>query len=250
MYISNPIGKTFPVDQVKGTDTVKGVIATAEEDTAAGKLGLITIMLGSNDVCAPMPELVVNPTDPTLNMTSTIDFEESFKLGLDALVDSPATKNAHINVMGIPAIYWLWVAKRSDWLCRLIWIGVPCENLLANSGTNDCDPNPVPTDPSVVSHLTPDTIYDGDGDNCRRRKNFHQSIRDYNGILATLVSEYRADGRLPNIYYTDIYDIQFGDSHVNNGDCFHPSLAGQALLADETWRRSPWGQGDQACQPD
>lgn len=40
--------------QVAGIDTVKGVIAAAEQDTAAGKVGLLTIMLGSNDVC-PYP---------------------------------------------------------------------------------------------------------------------------------------------------------------------------------------------------
>ena len=43
------------------------------------------------------------------------------------------------------------------------------------------------------------------------------------------------------------FDIQFGEIHVNDGDCFHPSTAGHALLADEQWCRSPWGRFDPSC---
>jgi lysophospholipase L1-like esterase len=226
--------------QVVGIDSVKGVIAAAEEDTAAGKLGLLTIMLGSNDVCAPRPTGI--PSDPTENMTPKQDFEDAFILGLEALRASDATRNAHINVVGIPAIYWLWEAKRRDLLCSLlIWPFVPCQNLLYRPA-NDCGAND--------SSQDPDTIRPDDGLNCVRRKNFHKSIRDdYNEILARVVALYRTNGWLPNIYYTDIFDIKFTSTDVNDSDCFHPSLNGQALLADETWCRSPWGQNDPLCQP-
>jgi hypothetical protein len=105
--------------------------------------------------------------------------------------------NAHIQVSGIPAIYWLWNAKRTDFLCRfLIWPFVPCDNLLA-APENDCA--------GGGSHLDPDNIHPGDGDNCIRRKQFHTKIRDvYNPILRDVLMEYILDGRLPNAYYVDI----------------------------------------------
>lgn len=191
-------------------------------------------------MCAPIP--TVDPLDPTEHMTPKQDFEDAFILGLEALRASDATRNAHINVVGIPAIYWLWEAKRSDLLCSiLIWTFVPCQNLL-DQPANDCGAN--------NSSQDPDTINPDDGPNCVRRKNFHKSIRDdYNEILARVVALYRTNGWLPNIYYTDIFDIEFTSADVNDSDCFHPSLSGQALLATKTWCRSPWGQNEPICQP-
>lgn len=231
---SGAVMANFP-GQVAGIETVKGVIDAAEQDSEAGKVGLLTIMLGSNDVCTD--EVSGPMTDPVL-------FENDFRAGLEALRNSPVTRNAHINVVGIPAIYWLWEAKRSNFLCRiLIWPQVPCQNLLKDANIMDCDPD------VLNSHLDPDTIYDGDTGVCLRRKEFHRDVKGYNTILADLVTEYQSNGWLPQIYFTDIYDIQFSSDDVNSGDCFHPSLAGQARLADEAWCQSPWGENDPFCSP-
>jgi hypothetical protein len=54
---------------------------------------------------------------------------------------------------------------------------------------------------------------------------------------------------LPNARYTDLYDVRFDSTEVNNSDCFHPSEAGHALLADTVWCRSPLGSLDPACSP-
>ena len=221
------------LNQVAGTQTVTGVIDAAEQNSEAGKVGLLTIMLGSNDVCTG---------DVSEPMTDLVQFALDFEAGLDALADSPVTRNAHIHVVGIPAIYWLWQAKRSRIWCLLAWLAVPCQNLLSDASTMDCA--------NSTSHLEPDTIYEGqDTGACLRRKEFHRDIKEYNRILADTVAEYRGNGRLPNIFFTDIYNIQFGDEDVNNGDCFHPSLAGQARLAQEAWCRAPWGENDPFCSP-
>jgi len=167
-------------------------------------------------------------------------FEAQYRAGLDVLAGDPETASHHIHVSGIPAIYWLWNAKRSDWWCRLfVWPNVPCENLLA-SPTDDCA--------SATSRLNPDVFYPGDGTNCVRRKQFHARIRDiYNPILRDVLQEYIDDGRLPNAAFIDIFDVQFSEAHVNGGDCFHPSEAGHALLSNEEWCRSPWENGEFAC---
>jgi lysophospholipase L1-like esterase len=206
-------------------------VVSAATATLSGKAGMVTILLGNNDVCASSLD----------SMTDPIVFEAQYRAGLDILAASDATKNAFIHVSSIPAIYWLWNAKRSDWWCRIIaWPFVPCENLLSNPD-NDCG--------SGNSHLDPDTIHPDDGPNCVRRKQFHQRIRDiYNPIFRDVLQEYIADGRLPNAYFVDIFDIQFGSEHINNGDCFHPSVEGHALLAQEEWFRSPWGANTPSCK--
>jgi len=208
------------------------IVVKASSSTPSGTTGMVTILLGNNDVCAPSLNTM---TDPVL-------FEEQFRAGLDVLANSSITRSAYIHVSSIPAIYWLWNAKYTNYLCRLIiWPFVPCENLL-DSPSDDCASN--------VSRLDPDTIYPGDGSNCIRRKTFHAKIRDiYNPILRDVLQEYRDDNKLPNAYFIDVFDVQFGDNQVNNGDCFHPSETGHALLSREEWCRAQWGINDLSCAP-
>lgn len=199
--------------------------AVVSEAQSSGGAGMVTILLGNNDVCG----------DSLSDMTDLTVFETQYRSGLDILAASDATKNAHIHISGIPSIYWLWVAKKDDSGCRFIWwIGGVCQALLQNAATDDCE--------STVSRDDPDNIYPGDGANCQRRKEFHRRIKeDYNPLLRDIIEEYRADGRLPNAYYIDISDIRFISSDINNGDCFHPSFDGHDFLADEEWFRSIWG---------
>lgn len=208
------------------------IVAAAYSSTPPDEAGMITILLGNNDVCALS---LVEMTDPNF-------FEQNFRAGLDELADSEVTRYANIHVSSIPAIYWLWNAKRNSFWCRVFaWPLVPCENLLANSA-DDCA--------SEDSRLDPDTIDPEDGTNCIRRKTFHAKIRDiYNPILENVLQEYIGNGQLPNASYIDIFDVRFEDRHVNGGDCFHPSETGHALLSEEEWCRSQWGADDDLCTP-
>jgi lysophospholipase L1-like esterase len=206
----------------------QGVIA-AVALTPSGEAGMVTVFLGSNDVCAPS----------LTAMTDPVAFEDQFRAGLDVLANNNVTRTAQIHVSGLPAIYWLWNAKRTNIWCRLVWSGVPCENLL-DGPADDCA--------SGTSREDPDTIYPGDGKNCVRRKQFHAAIRDtYNPILSRVVDEYRETGELPNARYTDIFDVRFDSADVNGGDCFHPSTTGHALLAENEWTRTHWGFVDPVC---
>ncbi|MEJ2246930.1 MAG: SGNH/GDSL hydrolase family protein, partial [Acidobacteriota bacterium] len=71
----------------------------------------------------------------------------------------------------------------------------------------------------------------------------------YNPILRDVLQEYIGDGRLPNAEFIDIFNVQFSDSHVNGGDCFHPSEAGHSLLSDVEWCPSKWEDGQFSCGP-
>ena len=207
------------------------VVADAGE-TPSRTVGMVAVFLGNNDVC----------TDEVGTMTDLGLFEEQYRAGLEILATSAVMKNAVIHVSGIPDIYWLWIAKRDSFWCRfLAWPNVPCKELL-ESPANDCG--------SGNSDLDPDTINPGDGPNCVRRKDFHAAIRDdYNRILRDVLMEYKDSGLLPKAYYIDICDIQFESIHINGGDCFHPSVEGHEVLAEEQWCRSPWGMDDPSCLP-
>jgi lysophospholipase L1-like esterase len=205
-------------------------VVTASAQTPTGTAAMVTVFLGNNDVCA---ESMATMTDPGL-------FEEQYRAGLDVLASSSATRNAQIHVSGIPAIYWLWNAKHDVFWCRVfVWPFVPCENLL-DGPSDDCE--------STLSREDPDNNeYPGDGMNCKRRKDLHAIIRTYNLTLRNVLEEYRESGQLPNARFTDIYDARFDSAHVNGGDCFHPSTAGHALLAETEWCRTHWGYSDPAC---
>ena len=208
-------------------------VSTAASTLPDGQADAVAVLLGNNDVCA----------ESIGDMTPAAQFETQYRQGLDVLAGNgfPDTVNLHIS--SIPAIYWLWYVKRNDFTCRvIIWPFVPCENLLDNAGTDDCA--------NAVSTADPDTIYSGDGPVCQRRKNFHALIRDtYNPILSDVLAEYQANGLLQNAEYIDIFDSGFSASDINDGDCFHPSESGQAMLAEEQWCRSRWGTDDAACTP-
>ena len=210
-------------------------VVTAAENTPSNMAGMVSILLGNNDVCS------ATDTDSMVDPDALKLFKDRYRAGLDVLAASPATRDAFIHVSSIPAIYWLWIAKRSNVLCRfLIWPFVPCQILLQNATIYDCV--------NADSDLDPDTIDPDDGPNCKRRKEFHAAIRDeYNRILADVLLEFKTDGRLPNAYFVDIFDFQFEDKDVNNGDCFHPSIVGHGMLAGEEWCRSPWGANDPLC---
>jgi lysophospholipase L1-like esterase len=205
-------------------------VAAEAAGTPSGEVGMVTVLLGNNDVCADtIPEM----TDPAL-------FEADYRAGLDVLANPPFTPDVNVQISSIPAIYWLWNSKHSNLLCRaIIWPFVPCQNLLDNPA-DDCA--------SAASREDPDMVYAGDGANCQRRKEFHARIRDiYNPILSNVLDEYQANGQLLNADFVDVFDLQFYSNHVNNGDCFHPSTAGQAFMAEEGWCRSRWGMEDPLC---
>jgi len=208
----------------------QAIVAEAEA-MPEGQAGMVTVLLGNNDVCA----------DSLNNMTNPQLFEDQFKAGLDVLVASEATRLAQIQITSIPAIYWLWVARRNDFSCWfLVWpFGDVCQSLLANA-TTDCV--------SSTSRNDPDNDYPNETQACTDRKLFHRAIRDnYNSRLSNVTDQYREDGLLPNARYVDIFDVQFSSSDVSDADCFHPSVEGHAKLAQEAWCRTHWGINHALC---
>jgi lysophospholipase L1-like esterase len=226
--INQAVSGAVMADFADQAQDVADAMGAVEPHTA----DMVSILLGNNDVCASSLDTM---TDPDL-------FEQQYRAGLTVLASSPFTATINLQISSIPAIYWLWDAKRTDFWCRVFaWPFVPCENLLSGAA-DDCV--------SSASAQDPDVVYTGDGPNCQRRKEFHARIRDvYNPILRDVLAEYQVGGDLPNAEYVDIYDVRFESRHVNGGDCFHPSKEGHALMSGEQWCRSSWGETDPSCSP-
>lgn len=173
---------------------------------AAGRRAhYVTVLMGHNDVCQ----------DRFADIPSEAEFESNFRAGLDKLkAGLPA--GATVYVVGIVDIYRLWqVARDKKALgivdCEVLWATTllklfPCGTML----------NPI--------------IEENDRQYTRSR------IIAFNNILKSVAEEYnRTD---PNHYYvyTDAaFNFVFGEEHVSDIDCFHPSAYGQWTLSKETW---------------
>jgi lysophospholipase L1-like esterase len=142
--------------------------------------------------------------DGTLTPTAT--FRAQFQETLDIL--EAGLPGSHVFVSSIPNLYQLWRVLRTDPVAQLVWqVAGICPSMLNFFNS--------PADRQRVID---------------RQLEFQAVLRDVCGGW----SNCRFDGGL-------IYEYQFTREMVSRLDYFHPSLAGQATLAAETWRRSWWG---------
>ena len=64
------------------------------------------------------------------------------------------------------------------------------------------------------------------------RQDFRERLVDANQALAELADAHRDNIR----YIGELFDFRFTIEHTSSIDCFHPSVAGQGVLADITWK--------------
>jgi lysophospholipase L1-like esterase len=146
-------------------------------------------------------------TSSTASMTPADTFRAQFRQTL-AILNAGLPGHAHIFVSSIPNVYQLWSLYHGDPVAEWVWSTAHiCQSLLSPSNT-DAD---------------------------------RQAVRDreaeFNTILAQECGQYRNcrfDGNA-------VFNYTFTRNDVSRLDYFHPSLAGQATLAEVTWRASWWG---------
>jgi lysophospholipase L1-like esterase len=146
-------------------------------------------------------------TSSVASMTPADTFRAQFRQTL-AILKSDLPPRARIFVSSIPDVYQLWNLYHGDPIAEWVWSTAHiCQSMLSPSNT-DAD---------------------------------RQAVRDreaeFNTILAQECGRYancRFDGNA-------VFNYPFTRSHVSWLDYFHPSLAGQATLAEVTWRTSWWG---------
>jgi lysophospholipase L1-like esterase len=144
-------------------------------------------------------------TSSAATMTSPETFRAQFEETMRVLEGLPP--GSHVFVGSIPNVYRLWQVLRGNVLAQSVWfLARICQSVLAPTNTE------------------------------AQRQLVVQRELAFNAILAEVC------GRYPNCRFDNngIYDFDFQPSQVSTLDYFHPSLAGQAVLARMTWARSWW----------
>jgi lysophospholipase L1-like esterase len=137
-------------------------------------------------------------TSSPSTMTPVASFTESFRAALGTF--TAGDPQAQVFVGSIPNIYQLWSLLRSRASTTWRTFGI-CQSMLSSANTE------------------------------ATRQFVLQRVRDLNAALATVCAEFsrcRWDGGAT-------FDTAFTTADVSTVDYFHPSLAGQAKLANRTW---------------
>jgi lysophospholipase L1-like esterase len=196
----NPVAFNDAVSgaRASGLNSQAQVAATQDPD-------YVTIEIGANDACRP----TIAQQTPTETFTSQV------RSALNTLVnDDP---RVYIQVASIPDI---------NQLHTIFTTPVPDPNALARwSAFNVCQAllaNPLSTDPVDV----------------QRRADFRAQVIAYNGALADVCAEFKRclfdNNAVFNSQFTAA-DVATLTTVGPTADYFHPSLNGQASLAETTW---------------
>ena len=124
-----------------------------------------------------------------------------------SILDAGLPGRARIFVASIPDVYQLWEVFHENPAAQFVWdVADICQSLLA----------PTRTDAQ------------------------RELVRTRNSEFNTVLQQ--ECGRYARCRFDDnaVFDFRFGTGHVSKLDYFHPSLSGQAALAQTTWARTWW----------
>jgi lysophospholipase L1-like esterase len=175
-------------------------LANQMASAVSQRVDYVTVLMGANDVC----------TSTEASMTTVGNFTAQFSQAMETV--TTGLPRATVYVVSIPDIYHLWEIYKDDATARYVWglLGI-CQSMLANASS---------TDPVDVE----------------RRARVKQRNIDFNHALEAVCAQYRQcvfDGHAA-------FQVRFVRSDVSSRDYFHPSLAGQAKLAEVSWANGPW----------
>ena len=160
----------------------------------------VTVLMGANDAC----------TSTEATMTSVDSFRASFSSAMSTLAG--AATPPKVLVATIPDVYRLYQVGKDSSSARNAWstFGI-CQSMLANPTSTDA------TDEA-------------------RRQRVRQRVVDYNSALVEVCASYTfcKDDR------GAVFGYPFTLSQLSTWDYFHPNTAGQAVLAEQTWRAGFW----------
>jgi len=145
-------------------------------------------------------------TSSPSTMTPVSTFRHQTRRTLATLIGGlPA--GARISVSSIPDIYQLWQLYHTDLAAQLVWwsAGI-CQSLLA-----------------------PDRTEDG-----------RQRVRQRNIAFNTVLSDECAAYARCKFDDNAVFDYAFTRDNISKLDYFHPSLSGQAALAEVSWNSGWW----------
>ena len=156
---------------------------------------LVLVLLGGNDVCAADVD----------GMTSVDDFRASYTELLAAL--SEGLPDARVLALSIPDLHRLWEVGRDDEGTRQIWDSSPsCSNLLGDAAATDAAAT-------------------------ERHDAVAARTDELNGVIAEVCAADSAcvsDGGA-------VFAYEFSPAEISAIDHFHPSVAGQQVIAQIAW---------------
>ncbi|MBA3742634.1 MAG: SGNH/GDSL hydrolase family protein [Sporichthya sp.] len=159
--------------------------------------GYVTIEIGANDACARSEA----------EMTPIEDYRRNIRAGLAVLQEG--LPQARVFIASVPDLRRLWAVGHSAWVIRKTWAELDiCPSMLARSGSEDLA-------------------------DVHRRDRVRGRIIQYNEVLA---AECAAYGPMCTFDAKAVFRTTFTRGQISKWDFFHPSVAGQRLLADITWR--------------
>lgn len=145
-------------------------------------------------------------TSAPSTMTPVEEFARQYRATLDEL--TRVAPDARIFVASVPDVFRLWELFRDNGRARFVWRTFRlCQALLAEDNT-DAD---------------------------------RQTVRDRTSEFNRVLQEVCADFRRCRHDGGAVHARAFTADDVSGLDFFHPSVAGQAELAQVTWERSYWG---------
>lgn len=180
-------------------DAVTGAVMSdlnGQVTSAVGQgVGYITILLGANDACAATEAA----------MTPVATYRAQFQTAIDTL--TAGLPDARIYVLSVPNIYNLWAVLHSNSSARAVWSAFSiCQSMLVN--------------PASTAQADVD-----------RRARVLQRVVDYNTQLAQVCAT-AIHCRFDN---NATFNTTFAAADVSTRDYFHPTISGQALLAQSSY---------------
>ena len=144
-------------------------------------------------------------TSDRSTMTAVATYESHFRRTLNTLVSG--LPSVRVYALSVPDVYRLWELFKDDARARLIWNGFNvCQSMLDRSNTE--------ADRQFV-----------------RQRNI-----DFNRVLERVCDEFE-QCRFDEFA---VFEHRFSRSDVSSVDFFHPSLQGQATLAQTSWAAGYW----------
>lgn len=144
--------------------------------------------------------------DSTAAMTPVADFRAGFEDALSVLREK--APKAQVYVASVPNLKRLWSQGRTNPMGKQVWkLGV-CPSMLADADALDAAAT-------------------------ERRNTVQERVEEYNAVLKQVCGKdahCRYDGGA-------VYDYRFGTDQLSHWDWFHPSVNGQARLAEIAYRK-------------
>jgi lysophospholipase L1-like esterase len=174
---------------------------TAQAGKVAVGTDLVTVLMGANDAC----------TSTEAGMTTATDFGARADAALAAVASRGVDQ---IVVASIPDVYKLWQVGSTNSSARFVWgLYRICQSMLKN-----------PTSTQAADVL--------------RRANVQKRVVTFNAELARACAAIAASPATTACTFdgNKVFDTSFALTDISKVDYFHPSVTGQAKLADAAYR--------------